>query len=199
MKHIFIFILVLTLSHSKTPCDLNYIDNKTNEILTQEFNKIDPFLWTNLEKEFFHRLHELGLFDNHNDSLLALSNFPMLIMSSGYPKEFFVDSTKKETLDLLKGLDSLGLKNSETGAQKFLFENLSPILYECENTDQLSQIPRDFLIGIMLTNPDSLQISFDLALSPMNNSYQQQDFERPGLYKSIVIFYFNRMRQEFIE
>lgn len=115
------------------------------------------------------------------------------VIESGYPEEFFIDSKNPESKKLIKGLEQIGFVQGDESAHEFLYSLINPILQDCSNQNDLLTPPRNMLIAFGSTNPDSIRLSYDLATIDLYNYYDTKDLERPGLYKSLLIFYFSRM------
>lgn len=192
MRIIFLLTLTLFFTACRNECALENIDNKVNLKLTQTFENEKSGLWKNLENEFYNRLTELNLLNSQKDSLEAFKNLMIFITEQGFPPEFFIDPSDTETQVLLKSLKNLGIETSDETAQTFLFNQISPIIKACNNEFNFTP-PRDLLIAYGITDPDSLKFSYDLSANEFYKIYSIEDLKRPGLYKTLLLFYFSRM------
>jgi hypothetical protein len=190
-----LFFLVSLSSFSST-CDLTEIDSEVNREITSKFDRHDPNLWTDLETEFYHRLTDLGLKNSETDSLKAFRELMIFVTESGYPKEFFIDKENPDIKKLISDLKLIGFDQGDESAHEFLYSLIDPMLEDCTNRNELLNPPRDMLVAFGSTNPDSIGISYDLATLQFYKYYDVKDLERPGLYKSLLIFYFSRMMNE---
>lgn len=134
--------------------------------------------------------------NSKSDSLQALKNLMTYVTTTGYPDEFYVDLKNPQNVTLINNLQKIGFKQDDESANEFLYDLISPILKEYKEFEQLSNSPRDMLIAFGTLNPDSIRISFDLSTLDFSKNYETNDLKRPGLYKSLLIFYFSRMISE---
>ncbi|MDQ2180404.1 hypothetical protein [Marinifilum sp. D714] len=196
MKYFTFTILLLFMFSCSEPKELQQIDLAVNQKIIDKFSSYDSKLWDDLETEFYQRLENLNLMNSKSDSLQALKNLMTYVTTTGYPDEFYVDLKNPQNVTLINNLQKIGFKQDDESANEFLYDLISPILKEYKEFEQLSNSPRDMLIAFGTLNPDSIRISFDLSTLDFSKNYETNDLKRPGLYKSLLIFYFSRMISE---
>jgi hypothetical protein len=193
MRLIISLIIFLTIISCKNENRISEIDSQVNKLIVEKFKEFDPKLWNDVEYEFYNRMRGMGIIVSKTDSLNNIIELMNFNLAAGYPKEYFIDYEKSQTKKLISSLEKIGYLNTKHSAHKFLYSLTNSIVRKINSDVESQDSPRDLLVGIATTDPDSIKFNFDLTLIQLCEQYSVKNLNRPGLYKTMLLLNFNNM------
>ncbi|WP_456458341.1 hypothetical protein [Reichenbachiella sp.] len=184
MRLIIITFIGLTLSFCT---GTNKVDKEVNQRIIEKFNSVDEQLWLNIENAFYSRISELGLLKY--DSLQAFYDLMLFVKETGYPDEFYLNSSNSDIIKLREQLNEAGYSTNDEAAHKFLHKIIKPIVSANNYNEE------DQFYWYAHYNPDSIPISFSLSAASINTGFNRPDITKQGMYKVLLLFYFSQMLQ----
>ena len=198
MKKFLIIIFLSSFLSCKNSCELEEFDKTVNRRITKIFDSQNKDLWNNVENQFYERLKSLKIFNSNLDTLESLNKLYNYVGSAGYPSDYYLNLSKTDIKNLVAELNEIGITKQRNSVHEFLYKITQPVLTECENMDNLKNPKKDLLIATGIYDPKLIHVSLDIAVLGQMK-YPDKDLKRKGLYKAIVLFYFSRMMNLYIE
>jgi hypothetical protein len=189
----FIIISLLMFSCANENVILK-IDSQVNDRIDSLFIADNHNSWIEIESYFYDFIRKDNAVETKKQKLEVLKNFMCNIANNGGIRNGIKFDNKTLSRKTYENLESSQFLIDNKFNEEFFYDNYRPItLNLIKEGASLDSLPPDVLVGMSKWNPTEVDIQIALVANGDCERFDFNEFERSGLYKTTILYYFGNL------
>ncbi|SDB51094.1 hypothetical protein SAMN03097699_1812 [Flavobacteriaceae bacterium MAR_2010_188] len=194
MRIIYFIIITLFIFSCENDNVILKIDSEVSEKLDSLFIADNHNSWIEVEDYFYDFIKNGKEVETKKQKLEVLKDFLCGISNNGGIRNGIKLNDKTLSIKTLEALKSSDFLIDNSFNEEFFYDNYRPIVLKFINDEAtLDSLPPDVLVGMSTWHPTDVNFQISLVAGEDCERFDYSEFDRSGLYKTTILYYFGNL------